>query len=77
MPVGVIASKPGDLQSEHEGGAAKSDVVGQAVVAVALVGGLAGEAEILVDDGDLGASPRLWRGQPGVLATRGLVLRET
>ena len=74
VPVGVVASQPGDLQSEHESGAAESDVGGQAVEAVALVGGLAGEAEVLVDDGDLAGVPAqgFGTGGEGVLATRGL-----
>jgi len=52
-PVGVVASQAGDLKCEHEAGATESDIGGRAAEAVAVVDGLAGEAEVLVDDGDV------------------------
>ena len=70
VPVGIVAGEAGDLEPEHEAGAAESDIGGEAVEAVALVGGLAGEAEVLVDDGDAVAVPakRFGPGGQGVLA---------
>jgi hypothetical protein len=57
IPVGVVAGQAGDLEAEHDADPAQGHLGGHAGKAIAMAGAGAGEAEIVVDHGDLLAGP--------------------
>ena len=57
IPVGVVAGQAGDLEAEHDADPAQGHLGGHAGEAIAMTGAGAGEAEIVVDHGDLLACP--------------------
>ena len=57
IPVGIVAGEPGDLETEHDADLPEGDLGGEPGEAAARSKSGAGDAEILVDDGDLLACP--------------------